>query len=115
LALCTAALLVFPKVRKRERLLGVICAAVIVAIWIEKGMGLVVTGFIPNPLNEVTEYTPTGTEVAITFGVYGIGFLVLTALYKIVVNVRERNGHSARAEKGPTGGMEKVEEAAAHP
>ncbi len=83
-------LLIFPSIRNQERFLAPICCAVIVAIWIEKGMGLVVTGFIPSPLGHVTEYTPTGLEVAITLGVYGIGFLVLTVLYKIVVSVRER-------------------------
>jgi molybdopterin-containing oxidoreductase family membrane subunit len=82
-------LLLFPSVRKNEGLLAVICPALIVGIWIEKGMGLVVTGFIPSPLESVTEYAPTGTELMIAFGVYAIGFLVLTVLYRIVVNVRE--------------------------
>jgi Ni/Fe-hydrogenase subunit HybB-like protein len=63
---------------------------VIVAIWIEKGMGLIVTGFVPSPLGEITEYTPTAPEVMITIGVYGIGFLILTLFYKIVVSVREK-------------------------
>jgi Ni/Fe-hydrogenase subunit HybB-like protein len=89
-------LLLFPRVRRREGFLAVLCAAVIAGIWIEKGMGLVVTGFIPSPLGHVTEYTPTGTEVMIAAGVYGIGFLVLTALYKIVVSVRERTEQLAR-------------------
>jgi len=82
-------LLLFPSVRKKEGLLAVICPALIVGIWIEKGMGLIVTGFIPSPLEYVTEYAPTGTELMISFGVYAIGFLILTVLYRIVVNVRE--------------------------
>ncbi len=83
-------LLLFPAVRRREGLLAAICVGVIVAIWIEKGMGLVVTGFVPSPLEYLTEYAPTGPEILITLGVYGIGFFILTALYKIVVSVRER-------------------------
>jgi Ni/Fe-hydrogenase subunit HybB-like protein len=63
---------------------------VIAAIWIEKGMGMVVTGFIPSPLGKITQYVPTGPEVMITLGVYAIGFLILSVLYRIVVNVRER-------------------------
>ena len=90
LTLCAVLLIVFPSNRRREGLLAFICVMVIVAIWIEKGMGLVITGFIPSPLGHVTEYTPTGPEILITLGVYGIGFLILTLLYKIVVNVRER-------------------------
>ncbi|MEW6356185.1 MAG: sulfate reduction electron transfer complex DsrMKJOP subunit DsrP [Planctomycetota bacterium] len=90
LTVACAALLLFPFIRRRETPLALVCIAVIVAIWIEKGMGLVVAGFIPSPLGKITEYTPTAIEVAITVGVYAIGFLVLTVLYKIVVGVRER-------------------------
>ena len=90
LTVCAVSLLIFPRVRRNESLLAVICVAVITAIWIEKGMGLVVTGFIPSPLGKITEYMPTGPEAMIAGGVYGIGFLVLTLLYKIVVNVREK-------------------------
>ena len=63
---------------------------VIIAIWIEKGVGMVVTGFVPNPLGHITDYSPSGVEVAVTVGVYAIGFMMLTLIYKIVVNVRER-------------------------
>jgi molybdopterin-containing oxidoreductase family membrane subunit len=83
-------LLLSPKVRAQENWLCAICVAVIAAIWIEKGMGMVVTGFIPSPLGAHTEYVPTGTEVTVTVGVYAIGFFVLTVLYKIVVSVRDR-------------------------
>jgi Ni/Fe-hydrogenase subunit HybB-like protein len=90
LTVIAVALLIFPSIRRRERLLPLICLMVIVAIWIEKGMGLIVTGFVPSPLGEITEYTPTAPEVMITIGVYGIGFLILTLFYKIVVSVREK-------------------------
>ena len=90
LSVCCVILLLLPKVRRNETLLALLCIGVIVAIWIEKGMAMIVTGFIPSPLGKVTEYTPTFPEVAITVGVYAIGFLVLTVLYKIVLNVRER-------------------------
>jgi Ni/Fe-hydrogenase subunit HybB-like protein len=83
-------LLLLPGVRKHEGLLAPICVAVIAAVWIEKGMGTVVTGFVPTPMGKVTEYLPTAPEVMITLGVYGIGFLVLSVLCKIVVGVRER-------------------------
>jgi molybdopterin-containing oxidoreductase family membrane subunit len=61
---------------------------VFVSFWIEKGLGLVVTGFIPSPLETITEYVPTGTEIAITLGIWAVGFLILTLLYKIFVTVR---------------------------
>jgi len=89
LALTCLVLLLFPKIRKDESKLFFICIAVVTAIWIEKGLGMVVTGFIPNPLGEVVEYWPTLPEALITLGIYAIGFLILTGLYKIAVSVRE--------------------------
>ena len=90
LTACAVVLLLVPKVRKQERALTILCATVIIAIWIEKGLALVVTGFIPSPLGQINEYTPTAPEIAITVGVYALGFFVLTVLYQMVVNVRER-------------------------
>jgi molybdopterin-containing oxidoreductase family membrane subunit len=90
LTLLCVVLLLIPGLRQRHDVLAVLCLGVIVAIWIEKGVAMVVTAFIPSPLGKITEYVPTAPEIAITVGVYGIGALVLTALYKIVVSVRER-------------------------
>ena len=83
-------LLLMPCVRKNETYLAGICVAVIGAVWIEKGMGMVVAGFVPSPLGHPVEYAPTAAEIMITLGVYAIGFLVLSVLYKIVISVRER-------------------------
>jgi len=81
-------LLLFPKSRRNESTLVFACAALFLAIWIEKGLGMVVTGFIPNPLGEVTRYWPTLPEVLIACGVYAIGMLIITVLYRIVLHVR---------------------------
>lgn len=48
-----------------------------------------VTGFIPSPLEKITEYTPTGPEVAITLGVWAMGLMILTVLYKVAIDVKE--------------------------
>jgi molybdopterin-containing oxidoreductase family membrane subunit len=90
LAVACVVLLLFPGIRRQEGLLAVLCVGVIASIWIEKGMGLIVAGFTPSPLGKITPYVPTGPEILITLGVYGIGFLILSLLYKIVVSVRER-------------------------
>ncbi len=82
-------LLLNPRTRRNEAFLAVACVAVFVSLWIEKGLGLVVTGFIPSPLEKITEYSPTGPEILITVGVWSMGLLILTVLYKIAVSVKE--------------------------
>ncbi|MEW6442166.1 MAG: sulfate reduction electron transfer complex DsrMKJOP subunit DsrP [bacterium] len=89
LAVAGIALLVVPSTRKNEKTLAFAAAAVFVAAWIDKGMGLVVGGFIPNPFERIVEYAPTAPELLITLGVWAIGFFVLTLLYKIAISVKE--------------------------
>jgi Ni/Fe-hydrogenase subunit HybB-like protein len=89
LAVVALYILINPKTRSNEKLLAVACASVFISLWIEKGLGLVVTGFIPNPLDHVREYSPTWPEVFITLGVWAMGFLILTVLYKVAISVRE--------------------------
>jgi Ni/Fe-hydrogenase subunit HybB-like protein len=90
LAVVCTTLMLIPAVRRRERALALLCVGIILALWIEKGLALVVTGFIPSPLGVITEYSPTALEIAITVGVYAVGGFVLTTLYKVVLSVRER-------------------------
>ncbi len=82
-------MLLIPKLRRNLKLLPVLCAMVIIALWIDKGMGMVITGFIPTPLGHVMDYTPTLVELLISLGIYSLGAFVLTVLYKIAVTVRE--------------------------
>jgi len=89
LAAVAMVLLINPRTRRNETLLGVGCAAVFASLWVEKGLGLVVTGFIPSPLEKITEYFPTGPEVAITLGVWAMGLLILTVLFKVALGVKE--------------------------
>jgi hypothetical protein len=56
-----------PPVRHDMKLLPIVCAMAFVGIWIEKGMGLIVPGFIPSPIGEVTEYYPTFVEWLLTW------------------------------------------------
>jgi molybdopterin-containing oxidoreductase family membrane subunit len=81
-------LLLTPSTRKKDSTLILACLLLFVGIWIEKGLGMVVTGFVPNPLGVVTEYWPTFPEMMIALGVYGIGLLIITLLYKIALSVR---------------------------
>jgi molybdopterin-containing oxidoreductase family membrane subunit len=82
-------LTVTPATRKNETSLAIACAVIIMGTWIDKGLGMISGGFVPNPMHEVNEYAPTMPEIGITLGVYAIGALVLTVLYKMAVGVKE--------------------------
>jgi molybdopterin-containing oxidoreductase family membrane subunit len=92
LAIFSLSILVFPFLRRNEVLLGIASVAVFFSLWIDKGFGLVVGGFVPNPFERITEYWPTLPEFSIGLGVWAIGFLILTVLYKIAVTVKEETG-----------------------
>ena len=82
-------LLINPSTRRRENILAIACVAVFTSVWIDKGLGLIVPGFIPSPTGEIFEYWPTVPEALITLGVWALGFLILTILYKIAISVSE--------------------------
>ena len=56
LAVLGFVLLVNPSTRKNESILFVACLATFVSIWIDKGLGLIVPGFVPSPLGEITTW-----------------------------------------------------------
>ena len=82
-------LLIVPRWRRNETFLALACIGVFLSLWIEKGLGLVITGFVPSPLETITDYTPTGPELAITLGVWALGLLMITLLYKIFISIRK--------------------------
>lgn len=88
LAVASLVLLINPVTRNNEAILPFTLIMLIASTWIDKGLALVSGGFIPSPLEHVTEYWPTAPELMISFGVYAIGFLVLTILYKVAVGVK---------------------------
>jgi molybdopterin-containing oxidoreductase family membrane subunit len=98
LGVIAAIFLVIPSTRKNFTLLPFLCGAVILALWLEKGLGMVLAGFIPSPLLHITEYVPTAIELAVTIGIYAIGALTLTVLYKIIIGVREHGLPSAERQ-----------------
>jgi Ni/Fe-hydrogenase subunit HybB-like protein len=63
------------------------CLFIIVGIWIEKGMGLIVPGFIPTPLGEIVEYAPTANEVLVSAGIWALGLGLFTIFVRITIPV----------------------------
>lgn len=68
--------------RNNFKILYIVCAMLFIAIWIEKGFGLIVPGFIPGPWGKIAEYTPTFTEISVTLGIWAMGAFVFTILAK---------------------------------
>jgi Ni/Fe-hydrogenase subunit HybB-like protein len=84
----TGAILFFmPQALERGSLRIVACLLCIVGIWIEKGMGLIIPGFIPSTLHEIVEYSPSIVEWKVTAGIWAFGMLALTIMLKLITNV----------------------------
>jgi Ni/Fe-hydrogenase subunit HybB-like protein len=105
----TAVLTFHPLRENRYWLLGS-CVVLFVAVWIDKGMGLVVPGFVPSPLGEIVEYNPTWVEVVVTMGIWAMGLFILTVLVKVALPIemgterspllqRSGGGYSRRSER----------------
>jgi molybdopterin-containing oxidoreductase family membrane subunit len=109
LAVLSLVLLLRPKTRENPRTLVVACGLVFLSLWIDKGIAMVVAGFVPSPAGEITEYAPTAPEIAIAAGIWAVGMLVATVLIRFALSVR---GELARPVKGPEGASESLLEVA---
>jgi len=88
LAIGSLVLLLIPKLRSNYKVLSIACAMVFFSIWIDKGLGLIITGFIPNPFGEVVQYWPTVPEAMISLSIWAVGIFLITIFYKITLSVR---------------------------
>jgi molybdopterin-containing oxidoreductase family membrane subunit len=82
-------LLLIPGTRRNEPTLVVACAVTFLSLWIDKGVCLVVGGFMPSPLGAITRYVPTLAETLISAAVWALGALMITVFYKIALSVRQ--------------------------
>jgi len=83
LNVASAVILHLPRSRTDKRWLLAACGCAFVGVYLEKGMGLIVPGFVPSTLHELVEYTPTVTEWKVTAGIWALGLLVLTVAIKV--------------------------------
>ena len=94
LAVVALVLLLNPSTRKNETSLIVACVAVFASLWIDKGLGMVIAGFVPSPLGKVVHYSPTAPELAISLAIWAGGLLIVTGLYKVALEVRGQVRHN---------------------
>ena len=97
LNLIAMAILVLP-VSRSLKFLNIACALSIVGIWIEKGMGLVIPGFIPTPLGAVVDYLPSLNETLVCLGIWAFGLLCYTILLRMAVPILQ--GRLAKSNEG---------------
>jgi Ni/Fe-hydrogenase subunit HybB-like protein len=82
-------MLLIPQVRRQHTALAVACGVTFAGLWLDKGVCLVVCGFTPSPLNVVTSYIPTWSEISVTAGIWALGLLMVTVFYKIALSIEE--------------------------
>ncbi|MGB7988582.1 MAG: hypothetical protein WCF44_04265, partial [Candidatus Methylophosphatis roskildensis] len=101
--------------RRKALTLNIACVCGFVGIWLEKGMGLVIPGFIPTPLGEIFEYVPTAQEFSIAIGIWAFGFLLFTLLAKasIAIELGKVRASNVQRRDAMTGGPAVA--AVAHP
>lgn len=96
----TFTLMIHP-LRRNPRVLMWACAALFVGIWVEKGVGMVIPGFVPSPLGEIVEYTPTWVELCVTAGIWAMGLFVLTVLVRVALPIELGESRSPYLELPP--------------
>jgi|Deesub1362A_J573_1020465.scaffolds.fasta_scaffold00053_94 molybdopterin-containing oxidoreductase family membrane subunit len=87
LGIIAVLMLIYPKVRREPRYLATASVLIFTSVWIDKGMGLIVPGYIPSQVGTVVEYWPSLPESLIALGVWAVGILVFTLLAKVGIAV----------------------------
>ncbi len=90
-------LLVLP-LSRGLKYLNIACVLSIIGIWIEKGMGLVIPGFIPTPLGAIVDYVPSLNETLVCLGIWAFGLLLYTIFLRMSVPILQ--GRLTKANEG---------------
>jgi len=92
--LVSTAILTAHPLRRNLKWLMPACLVLFIAIWIEKGLGLVIPGFVPSPLGEIVEYVPTWVELSVTAGIFAMGLFILTVLVRVALPIEMGHARS---------------------
>ncbi|MCB9622890.1 MAG: polysulfide reductase NrfD [Sandaracinus sp.] len=76
-----------PKLVSKRPLLNLALVLVFLGVWIEKGMGLIIPGFVPSTMHELVEYHPTLVEWKVTAGLWAVGMMVFTLALKVALPI----------------------------
>lgn len=67
--------------------LNIACIASFAGIWTEKGMGLIIPGFVPTPLGQVVEYLPSLNETLVCLGIWALGALLYSWMLHVAIPI----------------------------
>jgi molybdopterin-containing oxidoreductase family membrane subunit len=80
-------ILMVDSLRARGTLLLMACTFTVVGVWIEKGIGLIIPGFVPTPIGEFLEYVPTATELFVSIAIWAFGIFLFTVLIRPILAI----------------------------
>ncbi len=92
MALVSLVLIAVPATRNNEKILPFTLIILVLATWIDKGLGLLIAGFTPNSFDTVTPYAPSIAELLISLGIYSLGLFIVSLLWKIALDVKKEAG-----------------------
>ncbi len=94
-----AIMLMTPKAKTNMAWLNTACVMTFIGVWIEKGMGLIIPGFIPSTLHELVEYVPTLLEWKVMVGIWAAGILIYTLLLKAATPILTDKARAHQADE----------------
>lgn len=84
---CLALIVLMTPLVKQRLLFNVSCVMLIFGVWVEKGMGMLIPGFVPTPMGDIVEYDPTLNEILVCMGIWAFGALVYSWLLHLSIPI----------------------------
>ena len=91
-AFASLILLITPRFRTNDKILPWTLGMLFIATWIDKSLGLLIGGFTPTPYETIEIYTPSFWEISIGLGIFALGALIVSILWKIALDVKKEAG-----------------------
>ncbi|MBR2627229.1 MAG: polysulfide reductase NrfD [Peptococcaceae bacterium] len=89
LVVITLVIMIPRQTRTNYKLLGIGCATAFLSMYIEKGLTFVIGGLSETPFGTIAPYHVTVPEVLIIVGIFALGILIASILFKLVVVVKK--------------------------
>ena len=91
-AFASLILLITPRFRTNDKILPWALIMLFIATWIDKSLGLLIGGFTPTPYETIEIYTPSFWEISVGLGIFALGALIVSVLWKIALDVKKEAG-----------------------